>query len=237
MTAGPDGQNQSDDAGVPAGGGAATVNERLESGVPAIRLLFVLVPLIVVVAGGLWLMGLWSRPVQPLTRPTTAQPQQPRKEKTASERTAIFDQLPNSIATTPDRPPGTSERPAEPPNLDPRAVAALVAKADPDEGAKDFRICAICHTITKDGQNRIGPNLWGLFDRPMGTYPGFAYSVAIKAKRTPWTDESMAAYLNNPRAYMRGTKMAYRGMSDAARIANVIAYMRTLSDRPTPPRN
>lgn len=237
MTARPEEQDKSDSSGVRAQAAVAKVSERLEGGVPAIRILFVLVPLLVVVAGGLWLMGLWSRPFQPLAWDTTVQPQRPRQEKTTNDRNPIFDQFPNSIATAPDRPPVASAKPEEPTNFDAKAVAALVGRADPDREADDFRICAICHTITKNGENRVGPNLWGLFDRPMGTYPGFAYSAAIRAKRGAWTDESMAEYLHNPRAYMPGTKMAFRGISDNARIANVIAYMRKLSDRPAAPRN
>src|SRR3954467_11230325 len=52
--------------------------------------------------------------------------------------------------------------------------AADVAKGE----AAFVRQCAICHTIDKGGENRLGPNLFGIVGRRAGTMQGFRYTNA-----------------------------------------------------------
>ena len=40
-----------------------------------------------------------------------------------------------------------------------------------------------------------------------------------------WTPENLSSFIEHPREYAPGTKMAYRGMSDAEDRANLIAYL------------
>ena len=49
-----------------------------------------------------------------------------------------------------------------------------------------------------------------------------------------WTYEALNAFLANPKAYLPGTKMTFAGLKKPEDRANVIAYLRTLSDSPKP---
>jgi cytochrome c len=113
-------------------------------------------------------------------------------------------------------------------------VAARLAAANPEDGATAFRLCNACHTSEKNGPHSIGPNLWGIVGSRKAALPGFNYSIALKAKGGTWSYEDLAEYIHNPRTFAPGTSMAFVGIADSGRIANLIAYMRTLSDNPAP---
>lgn len=120
---------------------------------------------------------------------------------------------------------------AEPePAFDVYDVVALLPKADPLAGASVFRRCGVCHTDQKGELNKIGPNLWGIIGRKKGAHPGFRYSAAMKAEGGTWSAISLAEYLHNPRRRLPGTTMAFGGLSRPDDIANIIGYLRTLSD-------
>ena len=113
-------------------------------------------------------------------------------------------------------------------------VLGLLAKADPEDGARAFRMCSACHAEEKGAPARLGPNLWGVVGRRMADDRAFAYSVALTAKGGTWGYAELVAYLHNPRGLVPGTSMAFAGIQDELRMANLIAYMRTLSDDPMP---
>ena len=79
-----------------------------------------------------------------------------------------------------------------------------------------------------------GPNLWGIVGRPKGSQEGFNYSAALKEKGGEWGYEELANFIHNPRSYIPGNKMAFAGIRDNAEIADLLAYLRTLSDNPPP---
>jgi cytochrome c len=114
----------------------------------------------------------------------------------------------------------------------PAAVLAAVAKGNVESGQAVFKKCAACHTPDKGGKNGTGPNLWGVVSRAVGGGDGFAYSTAIKGKGGNWTWENLAAYLNDPKGYAPGNKMAFAGVKDTGELADLLAYMRTLADSP-----
>jgi len=113
-------------------------------------------------------------------------------------------------------------------------IEKLLASATPERGEQVAKPCTTCHTFTKGGATKIGPNLWGVVDRPKGSEPGFAYSDAIKSKGGKWTVDDLSAFLASPRAYVPGTKMSFAGLPKASDRANVIAYLNSLSDNPAP---
>lgn len=111
-------------------------------------------------------------------------------------------------------------------------IASLLASADAEEGAKVARKCSACHTLDKGGPNRVGPNLWDIVDRPMGGYEGYSYSSAMADHQGKWTYESLNHFLASPKDFLQGTKMTFAGIKDDKDRADLIAYLRTLSDDP-----
>jgi cytochrome c len=100
--------------------------------------------------------------------------------------------------------------------------------ADVAHGAKVFRSqCAECHS-NREGKNKTGPSLFGIIGRKAASVPGYRYSDAMKSSMLLWTDEELDAYVTEPRKVVPGNKMKYRGLTDAAKRADLIAYLDTL---------
>ena len=114
------------------------------------------------------------------------------------------------------------------------AELAMIAAASPEDGESESRKCKSCHTFEEGGANRVGPNLWGIVDRPIGTFDGYSYSDAMASDGRTWTFERLWTYLKDPKADIPGTKMGFRGISDEEELASLIAYLRTLSNDPVP---
>jgi cytochrome c len=113
-------------------------------------------------------------------------------------------------------------------------IETRLASADINRGKSETKICMTCHTLEKGGPNRVGPNLWGVVDRPRASHPGYDYSSAMKAKGGKWTFEELDKFLTHPQGYIPGTKMTFAGFQNPDQRANLIAYLRTLSDNPVP---
>ena len=113
-------------------------------------------------------------------------------------------------------------------------VVALLAKANADNGKTVFSKCKSCHVADKGKASTVGPNLWGIVNRPKGAYEGFNYSEALKAKGGNWTFEDLSGFIRNPKGYLAGTKMVFAGIANPADEADVIAYLATLADSPVP---
>lgn len=127
----------------------------------------------------------------------------------------------------------TSE-PAAPAGVNFEEVASLLQNASVDNGQAAFKRCTTCHTPDQGGRNMTGPNLWGIIGRPRAAHEGFNYSPAMKEKSGEWTYEELANFIHDPRGYIPGNKMAFAGIKDEAEIADLLAYLRTLSDNPPP---
>lgn len=113
----------------------------------------------------------------------------------------------------------------------------LLAKADAARGQTAARACVACHAFEQGGANKVGPAIWDVVDRAKGSVAGFGYSGALKeraSKGEKWDYASLDAFLANPRQYLPGTTMAFAGISRPEQRADVIAYLRSLSDNPKP---
>ncbi|MGA7803003.1 c-type cytochrome [Bradyrhizobium sp.] len=113
-------------------------------------------------------------------------------------------------------------------------IENLLAAANVDHGKELSRVCMACHTLQKGEPNKIGPNLYGVVGRPRASEPGYDYSAAMKAKGGTWTFDELNKFLAGPRNYIPGTKMTFAGFDNEHQRADVIAYLRTLSDNPVP---
>ena len=102
---------------------------------------------------------------------------------------------------------------------------------DAAAGEKVFTKCKVCHVADKD-QNKVGPSLNGVIGRTAGTHPGFSYSQAmVEAGKSDvkWDEPTLTTYLHDPKAMVKGTKMAFAGLKDDKDVANVIAYLKQFS--------
>lgn len=123
------------------------------------------------------------------------------------------------------------------------AAATPVAEVMPDwgtvlpaadvAGGKTISVkCEQCHDLSKGGPNKIGPNLYGVVDRPRASHPGFDYSSAMKSKGGNWTYDELFKFLKSPASYIPGTKMTFAGLSKESDRINLIAYLRSNADSP-----
>ena len=115
-----------------------------------------------------------------------------------------------------DEPQDTAE---EAPDL-----ATLFASADAAKGERVFNQCRACHML-EDGQNGVGPHLYGVVARDVGSVEDFNYSGALSEVADVWTAAELSAFLENPSNYAPGTSMGYAGLSKAEDRVNVIAYL------------
>jgi cytochrome c len=110
-------------------------------------------------------------------------------------------------------------------------LAAGPALAQDDlaaEGEKVFRKCGACHQVGEGAENKVGPELNGVIGRTAGSLEGFKYSDAMieaGAGGLVWDEATLKEYLENPRAMVKGTKMAFAGLKKEEERAAVIAYL------------
>jgi cytochrome c2 len=131
--------------------------------------------------------------------------------------------------------PAAEEKPAEEKPAEGAEVLGLLATADPKQGQTDAALCKVCHSFEKGGPNLIGPDLYDIVGRKIASVDGFNYSPALKAHAGEvWGYENLDPWLKNPQALAPGTTMAFAGVPDAKKRANIIAFLRSLSDNPAP---
>jgi cytochrome c len=103
--------------------------------------------------------------------------------------------------------------------------AAPALAADPAAGEKAYAVCKACHRVGEGAKNGVGPTLNGVVGRPAASVEGFNYSDAMKNSGITWDEANIAEYLKNPKQKIPGNKMAFPGVRDDARIADIIAYL------------
>lgn len=103
--------------------------------------------------------------------------------------------------------------------------ATVLASADAAAGEKVWGKCRACHKL--DGSRGTGPHLDGVVGREIGTVADFNYSDAMAAHGGAWDPETLQAYLEDPKGYIPGNKMAFAGLPKVEDRANLIAYLET----------
>jgi cytochrome c len=105
--------------------------------------------------------------------------------------------------------------------------------ADPElvaEGEGLFRQCKACHQVGEGAKNRTGPHLNGVIGRAAGAVEAYRYSRAMEeagAAGLVWDAVSLEDFLLDPKGYMKGTKMSFRGLQPAE-IPPMLAYLASL---------
>ncbi len=164
-------------------------------------------------------------------------------EQPAAEQPA---EAPAETETETAAAPAETEAPAEQPAAEQPAAEApteetVVAAAsgidfstgDAAAGEKLFRGCAACHKV-EEGKNGVGPSLYGVVGRDIASIEGFRYSKALQEKEGAWTPANLSAFLESPKGWAKGTKMAYRGLSDEQDRIDIITYLNEADGSPEP---
>ncbi len=104
-------------------------------------------------------------------------------------------------------------------------------QGDPEKGKKVFNKCKACHFVDRE-KNKVGPHLVNIVGRKSASVEGFRYSKAalkMSEEGLVWTEEKLFEYLENPRKFMPGTKMAFAGLKKPEDRANLIAYLKSMA--------
>jgi cytochrome c len=91
-------------------------------------------------------------------------------------------------------------------------AAPAFAEGDAAKGESDFKKCKSCHAIVApDGTEivkggKVGPNLWGLDGKTVGSTEDFKYGdsiVAVGAAGVVWDAEQLEKYVADPAAWLK----------------------------------
>ena len=113
-------------------------------------------------------------------------------------------------------------------------ISALLALGDIAHGEKIFKKCKACHSIKQGGGNKIGPKLWNVMFRPVGSITDYKYSKALTSYGKEWNWKEMNSFLIKPSKWIKGNKMGFAGLKDERDRASVILYLNQNSDNPKP---
>ena len=111
-------------------------------------------------------------------------------------------------------------------------IASLLSMGDLKHGKKVFKKCAACHSINKDGGNKIGPKLWNVMFRPVGAITDYKYSKALSTYGKEWTWEEMNGFLTKPSKWIKGNKMGFAGLKTEKERASILLYLNQKSNNP-----
>lgn len=213
-----------------------------------LRWLLVIVPLMVaVLASGYLLRSFWERAivgglVEPETAAQSSGPQVGAPERRPSDGDRSSSQPSADLswifkeAPAPPSAPRAVEQQAEPESwtFNSAEIVSRLARADPQNGSVIFKRCVVCHSAERDAGHRLGPRMWNMVGRQKASYGDFRYSQALRSQVGRWTYADLARYLHDTRAAVPGGSMAFAGIRDPDKLADVIAFMRTLADKPEP---
>jgi cytochrome c len=187
---------------------------------------------------------LYLRSISPDAPPL---PEPEAETAAAGERTAAAEQPAPDGAEEPAQDAGeqevaavqpeaeaTSEQATAAAGTDQAGFHALLAAADPAAGEKAAKKCSVCHSFEEGGAAKLGPPLWDVLGREIASAPDFSYSNALAEKGGSWDYDKLHAFLANPKDWAPGTKMAFAGVKKPQELADIIAYLRSLSDSPEP---
>ena len=113
-------------------------------------------------------------------------------------------------------------------------IEPLLAMANVEHGKEVAKKCLQCHTFERKGAHRVGPNLWGVLGSKVARFTKYPYSTAFKNHGGTWDYKALNDYLYHPQKHIPGTKMAFAGIKKTRDRADLIAYLRTLSEMPLP---
>lgn len=109
-------------------------------------------------------------------------------------------------------------------------IDTLVELAAPDAGLPHVRACLVCHEASEGAGHKIGPNLWGVVGREVGSAPGFDYSEDLSRRSGTWTPQTLEAFFTEQKQFRQGSHLAFRQLRIREDRAAVIAWLKTRSN-------
>ena len=134
--------------------------------------------------------------------------------------------LENNIIVKEDNQGSISE--ANQPKEEIKNIEERLVIADIEKGRKFTKKCITCHSFENDNKNKIGPNLFSIFNRKIASIESFTYSKILENMDNEWDAFNLDGFLADPKKWAPGTKMIFVGIKDSQDRANVIKYMQTL---------
>ena len=97
------------------------------------------------------------------------------------------------------------------------------------DGEKVFKKCKACHRIGLNAKNGTGPHLNNIFGRVAGQLEDYKkYSKNIKKMGQEgliWNMQTLTSFIENPKEYITGTKMNFKGIKKSDELAALIEYL------------
>ena len=97
------------------------------------------------------------------------------------------------------------------------------------DGEKVFKKCKACHRIGLNAKNGTGPHLNNIFGRVAGQLEDYKkYSKNIKKMGQEgliWNTETLTSFIENPKEYIKGTKMNFKGIKKSDELEALIEYL------------
>ncbi len=111
------------------------------------------------------------------------------------------------------------------------AVALAASPAFAEQSADDSgqllfnNACRTCHSL-KEGDNRLGPNLFKIVGRKAGALPKYSYSGAMKDADMVWDKATLDRFIANPDQVIPGHNMKpYGGLASSEERTKIIAFL------------
>jgi cytochrome c len=106
------------------------------------------------------------------------------------------------------------------------ASTGVQAEPDPARGQQIFGACVACHSL-EPGKNMTGPSLSGIWGRKAGGMASFSrYSPALKSAEVVWSDDTLDPWIADPKTFIPGNVMRFRGLPDDQARADLIAFLK-----------
>jgi len=145
------------------------------------------------------------------------------------EKVEVEVTAPESTPAQPEMPAPAEEAVAQTAPAEEKTIVAS-SSGNVEMGANIFRRkCMGCHPISEDGQNRTGPNLFGVIGRTKASIDGYRYSSALEKLGGTWTENELNTFIAGPRVMVPETKMTFSGIKKESQRDDIVAYLKTLS--------
>ena len=105
-------------------------------------------------------------------------------------------------------------------------LSVAQAQTDGDGGQMAFNnACRTCHSV-KEGDNRLGPSLYGIVGKKAGTASGFESTPSMRNSGIVWDVAKLDAFIADPDAVVPGNGMKpFGGIGSAEERKKITSYL------------